>query len=244
MKYLFAKRKFECGGVRFNSGEPDVMKRGAGLTGAADSKVGLVSFWIKSFADGAADQHFFASTGLSVKWYLLATSRECKFICENVGGSAILSIETSSQILVADGWNHIAASWNLATSTVHIYRNGISDKVENTVTNDTIDYTVADWSQGDNMAGVGALNAEIAEFIFANEYLDLSDVGNMSKLKRGNSPADPGDDGSKITGSQPLCYFSIRPEDAATAWLTNRGSGGNFSMTSGALGLATSSPRY
>ena len=53
-------------------------------------------------------------------------------------------------------------------------------------------------------------------------------------------PVDLGSDGSN-PGSQPIVYLSVRSNDAATVFATNKGTGGNFSIT-GALALAATSP--
>lgn len=82
--------------------------------------------------------------------------------------------------------------------------------------------------------------AEIAEFWFSTaSQIDFSDANNRAKFARNGRPAYLGTDGSKPTGSQPLIYM----KGAASAWATNYGSGGNFTVN-GALANAATPPSY
>ena len=83
----------------------------------------------------------------------------------------------------------------------------------------------------------------MAEFYLNfGEYLDFSTESNRRLFSDASgNPVDIGLDGSGLTGSAPTAYFSVRSGDAAPDFATNRGSGGNTTIT-GTLDLVTPSP--
>ena len=234
------RRVFEVDAVTFD-GTNDYMRRGGELTGAADGKVGLLSFWYKSNRDGTTDQDFIFNITGYFYCRKLAGDNKIWVIGTSAPGPQVLNIN-STAVLIASGWTHFMASWNLAATTTHLYINGVDAKTQTTATDTDIDYVRAgpNWSIGDNLAGTNLIQGDVAELIFALEYLDLSVAANRAKLYSGK-PVDPGDDGSLVTGTAPIIYQSVRTGDAATVFATNKGSGGNFAIT-GALAIAATSP--
>jgi hypothetical protein len=87
------------------------------------------------------------------------------------------------------------------------------------------------------------LNGCLAEFWLApGTYLDLTTAANIALFRGADGkPVDLGADGSLPTGSAPLIYLSCRPGDAASAFATNRGTGGDFTIT-GSLDVASTNP--
>jgi len=228
-------KSFQVDAVTFD-GSNDWTTRGADLSGNADSKLGIASFWAKWGQDGGYDRIQYSQGD---KFTIL---REAANKVRFYAGVDLLDINTSA-ILVAAGWKHYLASWSLATSTTHLYVSDVSDNTVVQAVNSNLDYTVVDHSIGADTAGAGKMTADIAEFYLAfGQYLDFSVEANRRKFISSNlKPVDLSPDGSGPTGTSPIIYFSVRPGDAATVFATNKGTGGNFSIT-GALALAATSP--
>lgn len=241
----------QTGGYTANAvtfdGTNDYLTTGATLTGAADSKVGLISMWINTASDSASARFLLCSNsslagGISTLFFRtqISTSEEFIIVADNTGGSAILNIKSSAATVeAADGWVHCMATWDMADpGKRHLYINDTSDLNVTTYTNDTIDYTGADWSLGAITDGNNKVDADIADVYFTDEYLDLSTEANRRKfIDASGKPVDLGADASGVTGTQPLVYFS---GDTST-WHTNLGSGGGFTEN-GALTDASTSP--
>ncbi len=230
-------------------GTNDWLSRGADLTGIVNGKVGTVSFWIKSGADAQNNEIIVnqnlsgASTG---RFRIKLAGNKIEIAGKNTGATEILKIESSANsVQVADGWVHVMASWDLATSAEHLYINGVSDITVTTSTNDNIDYTstTPDWGIGSEPDGTGGrLNAGLAQFYLNTaEYVDLSNAENRTFFynanNTGSSPSGAVDmdaDGSSPTGSQPIIFLN----NPLATWHTNLGSGGGFTEN-GALTDAT-----
>ena len=233
---------FQVDAVVFD-GSNDYMNRGADLTGNADSKVGIISLWIKFNGNDGVASTIFENTSDYCRLAQLATNK-IEMTAANSVGAAILTVTSTGTYVASATWHHIAASWNLATPVAHLYIDGANVEAGgSTETDDTIDYTRADHSVGALVGGTQKTHADVAElYINYAEFLDISVAANLEKLRSAaGKPVDLGADGSTPTGTQPIVYFSVRPGDAATVFATNKGSGGNFTIT-GALAIAATSP--
>lgn len=233
---------FQCDAVVFD-GTNDWMNRGADLTGNADSKVGTISFWFKFNGNDNAVQWVFENSGDIVYFSRLATNK-FKIAMEDGAAGVALLINSNTAYTADATWHHIALAYNLATPVAHLYIDGVNDEAAGATEADkTIDYTRVDHSVGAKTGGATPLHADLAElYINYAEFLDISVAANLQKLRSSTGkPVDLGADGSTPTGTQPIVYFSVRPGDAATVFATNKGSGGNFTIT-GALAIAATSP--
>lgn len=234
---LAARRQSQYGGVTFD-GANDLISRGSDLTGSADSKVGLFSFWAMFNYDDA-EKYIFNNE--SVYFYIRRSADNSLRVAGTTDpGNSTLQLNTSA--IASGAWHHVMGSWNLATAVSHLYVDNISDNSEVTNANNNIDYTRTDWAIGATVGGVVKIAMDLAEFYFAMEYLDLSNSANRAKfITAAGKPANLGNDGSLPTGTQPIIYQAIRIGNAASVFAENKGSGGNFSIT-GALGLASTLP--
>jgi len=136
---------------------------------------------------------------------------------------------------------HLLFGFNLAVGGARsIYINDVADLVENTFTDDTIDYTT-----GNDGIGVGAkedgtvkVNADIADLWLDDSYIDFTIEANRRLFIDPNgNPVDLGEAGQFPTGSSPIVFLS----GATSAWHTNLGTGGGFTEN-GALTDGGSSP--
>jgi hypothetical protein len=227
-------------GVRFD-GSTNYLQKLSGLTGAADGKVGMCSFWFK-MKGGDAGFHVFlegdgATQGLSIyRW----NDDKIRIIGKNAAETEILLMTSTTSYVNGMDWKHVMASWDLATGRAQLYVNGADDRAGSpTVTDDTIDYTQGSWDIGARNGGASLyLNAEVADFYvnFATS-LDLSSSTNRDKFYLGGDPVDLGADGSTPTGTAPIIY----QHGTVSGWETNDGSGGGFTL-GGTLAAAGDNP--
>jgi hypothetical protein len=234
-----ARRAAAAAGYAANAvvfdGTNDYMSRGAELTGIADGKAGTFSCWIKSNTDGTLQ----SILGNASQYFSIEkrTDNKIRIDIYTSGLSNILRMETSA-IVIADGWTHIMASWDLNASATNMYVDGATNKTLLVgPTNSTIDYTRGNWLFGSRDAGASKISMDIAEAWFTTTYLDLSVADNRAKFLSAGKPVSLGSDGSTPTSVAPLVYFN----NPSASFQTNKGSGGDFTVT-GALTTAATSP--
>ena len=225
-----------CDSADFD-GANDYMTRGAGLDGAADSKSGIISCWARIDGGNASTLIILdANIGASIPFRLRRLSTN-KFVLtgENAAAADILELSTPTSYTAAATWLHILISWNLAVAGAsNLYINDVSDKSEDIFTDDTIDYTHADWGIGATPStGGGKWDGCLAELYFApGQYLDFSNVYQRRKfISSSGKPVYLGTDGSAPTGTAPIVYQRVAVGAAVATFATNLGTGGNFSIT-------------
>jgi hypothetical protein len=231
-----------CDSADFD-GTNDSMARGAGLTGAADSKTGILSCWLRfDGGDGSIQRIVEASTGGTAFLLLKNASNILSLGADNAAGSEILLLQSTTAYTAGATWRHFLASWDLANGAGHLYISDANDLNTGTdvLTDDTIDYTLSDWLIPSSSF---RLNGCCAEFYLApGQYLDFSLVHNRRKfISASGKPVHLGTDGSLPTGTAPLVYLHLDDGEAVANFATNRGTGGNFSIT-GTLETGSSSP--
>jgi concanavalin A-like lectin/glucanase superfamily protein len=231
-------------------GTNDYMTRGAGLSGAADSKTGILSLWLRLDGGNAASMFLLTGSnalggGTSDGLRLTRDGANNLVVsADNAAGSGVLYLSTVNTYVASATWLHILSSWNLATpGTGRLYINDVSDYSESVYTNDTIDYTKADWAVGALASGTSKLNGAVAELYFApGQYLDFSLVANRRKfISASGKPVHLGATGALPTGTAPLIYHHLDDGEAVANFATNRGTGGNFTIT-GTLDTGSTSP--
>src|SRR3990167_3560410 len=233
-----------CDSADFD-GTNDYMTRGAGLTGASDSKSGIISAWVRfDGGDGAAMQIIRSTTAVNQFLFLKRTDNVIGVAGDNAAGTEILLLLSDTAYTAGATWLHVLASWNLATAAGHLYINDVSDLAAGpTLTDDTIDYTLSDWAIGAETAGSFKLNGCLAEVYFApGQYLDFSLVVNRRKfISASGKPVSLGATGSLPTGTAPIVYQRVADGAAVATFATNLGTGGGFSIT-GPLTTGSTSP--
>lgn len=244
--YKNAASGYTASAVSMNAGFG--MKRGAALTGVVDSKVGTLSFWYKPHAGTDAQTHRLLQSD-SVKNTILidrlATTGDMRVIATNFADSVVVSFNSNAAFLVANGWRHFLASWNLATSSFWCYVNDAADSATPTLVNDTIAYATSGnigWWAASN-EGLPA-DGDIADLWFDtgvvfSSGLDLSNTTNRRKfISAGGAPVDLGSNGSTPGGIIPPIYVS----GPAAGFTTNKGSGGGFTLNAGSVSDASTHP--
>lgn len=208
----------------------DDSHRGAGLTGAADSKTGIISFWYKANTDDELERTLFVGNypagGFGdVGIHIYRLTDQCIFIdLYNAAGTRIMAVKTPSTWggFFAGDWRHLICSWDLAATNCVLYLDGLQGEAAYEMTDDTINYTVSDWWFGSKSDVSDPTDACISEFYLNfGEFLDLSDAGNRAKFYLNGGPVDLGATGSLPTGTAPEVYFRT--------WTgANAGTGGDF----------------
>ena len=74
---------YEANAVRFD-GSNDYLLRGAGLSGASDSKVGILSFWFQFQGGDGSEQAIFAGAATTVQ-IVKTTANKIRLILQNSG---------------------------------------------------------------------------------------------------------------------------------------------------------------
>lgn len=229
----------DMGGAYFD-GSNDYLTREAGLTDAADGKKGTLVAWVTFDATASAVEYILANTGLA-----LALRRNAdgtiELLAENSGGSVILDISTVEAYNDTDTSYCIMASWDLGTpGSQFLYVNDVSDLATTTFTNDTIDYTVANWAVGADVSGTNKLAGNIHSlWLDTTSNLDLSIEANRRRFRDDSGvPVALGQGGQIPLGSQVILYL----QNPYTAFQYNRGTGGDFTVT-GTLATPTVTKR-
>lgn len=225
----------------------DQLQLSSDLSGSVDAKVGLLSAWLR--IDGGDASYLTILHGRDAadangRFVFSRNASDVFEVSARPAGSAtdVLVLKSNTSYTSNVAWRHVLASWNLATPVAHLYIDDVDDEAAgSTETDDTIDYTKEEWTLGGNTSDANRFDGGMADFYFAQEYLDITVKANRRLfIDPAGKPVDLGSDGSTPTRSQPICFFKA---DAAMPdnFANNLGSGGNFSVT-GALANASTSP--
>lgn len=225
-------------------GSNDYLSKVADFDGNADSKNVSGSMWLKFNGGDGSDQYIMNADIANARRPEIYkdTSNKINISYRDPGGGGTFTsaIKTTTSVTAASGWKHVL--WSFNGTTQHLYLTGASDLTSTANVDATSDLTLSPWAVGADSDGNAKLNADIAELWIAHGvYIDLSQAANREKFITNGKPVDLGTDGSTPTGSAPTVYLSVRPGDAATAFATNRGTGGNFTIN-GTLDLSATSP--
>jgi len=224
------------------SGSGQYMRRGSDLTGNADGQKGTWSVWVRLDGGDTTNMQIVCNTGQFT--YIRRNITNLFEIDANTSaGGAGVNFFSNNTYTSGATWRHVLASYDGSTGAFAMYVNDVSDLLAGgAALNVTYDYTRADWSVGDNTAGIQLFNGALAEIFFHENYIDLSVTSNRRKfISATGKPVNLGATGSIPFGVQPIIYFSSKPGDSATTFNTNLGSGGNFTIT-GSPTVASSSP--
>lgn len=229
-------------------GTNDYARRVAGLTGAADSKLATWVGWMKSSSTGGA-RIFCGSSVLAAaadRFDMQRRAASSVLKCEamNSGGTVILNVESSS-VINSGAWICVMLSVDLSdTAKRHLYFGDANELTVNTFTNDTMDFTLADWSVGAQPSGSGKLAGDLAQIMFwPGTYLDLSVQANRRLFYSGDGkPVDPTN--AIATLGAPIIYMHLDDGETANNFVANNdggATGGTFTVT-GALTTSSTSP--
>ena len=214
------------------------LTRNSDLTGNADSKLGIVSAWVKSNVD-TGTHVWFGTHGSTVVLFRDAAGHY-NYILRNDAGD-IAEGGSTTTFSAASGWHHILMAWDTAANPViQLY---IDDTLESTAkkraaASQLVDYTRTQHQLG-AVSGTQRWNGCMGQvYINFAETMDLTVTANRRKfISATGKPVDLGIDGSVPTGTRPIVFF----KDPVASIETNSGSGGTFSG-GGSFTACSSSP--
>jgi len=237
--YVIADLNNDIGGYNFD-GATDYLDANP-LTGITDTKKISLVVYLRFAGAAAAEQRFIDNTGSTVLIRRTATGN-IQFIAENAAGTVILSQATSGTQCAAAGAYMIMFSADLAVpgSAKCYINNTVAALTSTTFTNDTIDFTVAEWSIGASAAGANFVNGDIySVWLDETIALDFSSAALRQKfITTGLEPLYLGDHGeiplAALSGapSMPRLFLAY---DRSTDWTVNKGSAtGTFTINGSA----------
>lgn len=224
-------------------GTNDYMLRGGALTGAVDGRVGMASFWYQ-MNGGDAVLQFILRSALGRLILRRGVDNIWTIGLFNAAGTSSFVINSATAVTAGVGWHHLLASWDtnaIAGAKIgQIYLDDVSDPGAFTDASAAfdIDYTDTDYGIGAHTDGTGKLNADVAD-IYLNfaARLDFSIEANRRKfISAAGKPVGLGTDGSLPTGTAPIVF----QKGPAASFATNRGTGGDFTVTGELTDAATS----
>lgn len=232
-------------------GTNDYMKRGAALTGAVASGIFTFSVWYKYLGGDGTSQEMFnivSTVGGSTNRFRIVRNNlnNWNFVGATSAGGALFNATFTGTVIADGSWHNLLVSIDLSSTSkrwVYIDDTSVAGAMTwSTYSSGNMDFAAADSSIGGGQ-GFNLTNGDLAEFYFAaGQYLDLSVTANRRKfITAGLKPVDLGSDGSTPTGSAPTIYCHLTDGEAVANFATNRGTGGNFSIT-GTLTTGSTSP--
>lgn len=228
-------------GVLFN-GTDNVLLKTSDLTGNVNGKKGIISYWIK--LQSQDDDLLYPFQNLNGTVATIRTTDNSMRMNLYGASSYAWDVTTSSDTFTSSSdWVHFMASWDLANTIGHVYVNGTSDQatIDTSPQDETIDYTKSRWGIGASSTPGNYCNADFCQFyVNLAEYIDLSDQSNRA-LFYNNGPVDLGSDGSTPTGNAPIIFQNIAAGADISGFITNKGSGGGFTLT-GTLSRSSTRP--
>lgn len=229
-------------------GANDYATRGAGLTGAADSKKFTLVFWTNGPSGGDYILCSSGSVGGGVGRFFSqkrGANSHLQIVVQDTAGADALDIESNTTMAPAGSWRCRMISVDMAdTAKRHMY---FADSDVLSVTkyvNTTLDFTDADWAIGAAANGSNKYSGGLAEFFFwPGVYVDFSVEANRRMfITASGKPVDP--TVALAALGAPAIYFHLDDGETANNFVANNdggATGGAFTVT-GALSTYASSP--
>lgn len=199
----------DYGGLAFNGS--DTYLDGSDLAGITDTKTGTFVCKVRFAAapDATSEALIYCSAG-ALTIQRQTTTGKLAIIAENAGGTQILSKNSTDGVFANADTYTIMASWDLATATFNCYVNDEPVAFPaGVLTNDTIDYTVAEYGIGATNVGGSLLEGDIYSMWFdETRCLDFSDEAVRRKFfDSQNNQVFLGHRGELPTGSIPILFL-------------------------------------
>lgn len=220
--YAFAAYPYtliDYGGANFNG--TSTRYTGNALTGIADSKVATI-FTNKRFANNASStERFIDSTG-SAFFMSRNSAGNFQVQAENAAGTSILNVTTNTAVAALAGRYRIEVSIDMAVGITIKVNGVIQTYTTTTSTNDTIDWTVAQYVIGTNIGLTQYFAGDFNTLYFnPTVALDITDEAVSRKFYDVNGvPNFLGQNGEFVTGTPPALFLAY---DKSDAWHRNKG---------------------
>jgi hypothetical protein len=225
------------------------------VSGIADSKKGLVSFWVKMLGGATTDRYVFTmTTSTAVKlWCYIDAASVLNIVARNSSSVNVFSLKniTAGTPFASPptGWIHVGIWWDvgLATPTAKIFLNGVLNTASGAAPIDSpVNYATTTCRIGANQATTPGLKffGSMSElYINLHDTLDLSVAANMQKFRSSSgNPVPLGPTGLLPIPAGAPPEFYLGDNNTFADWGTNNGSKGNFTTPAGALTSVTGPP--
>lgn len=202
------------------------LERGGLITGLADGQAGTVAFALSMTGGDGTQQRLLTSSNSRFS-ILRNSTNQIQVQLRNAANTIIGTCISLSTITVSSGRRAYVISWDLSTTTIKIYQNGVDVGSTTTATNDTIDYTDTDFAVGSLVGGGQSLLAKVDFLWFHDVWLNPGTAYNYAAFfDYKNNSVDLGFYGDKLIGLLPRVF--LRQVDTSASFITNKGSGGGF----------------
>ena len=209
------------GGYKFD-GTTNYLDTNA-LTGIADGKKGSLVIVVRFGAAASTNERIISATGAAFEVFR-ASAGNIRVLGKNAAAASIMDFTSTGTPCVDAGTYVIMISWDLATAgSGKMWINEVSHyDTETTFTNDTIDYTVTEWSVGANTTGGTKMTGDIYSIWFdSTTNINFNTESNRRKFSTiKNTPVWLGNSGEIPTGTSPILFLGY---DDYTKWVINRG---------------------
>lgn len=227
------QEKLPIFGASFD-GTNDYLARGAGLTGAADGKLGIFACKFKMLGGDGVTQRLASNrtTALGARFNIDRGSDNLILLRgTDTGGTLNMFIKNTTAITADGNYHTLLASWDIGTDDNHMYLDDASEISVTTSDNTNIDHTVGNFGIGADVDPIGnKLNADVnVMYLNIAEKIDLSVTANRRKFfdVNGNWVPSRYDGGQEPTGNQPIIYIP----GTYRSFSANHGTGGGFIVT-------------
>ncbi len=221
-------------------GTNDYMLRSSDLTGNANSKLGIINGWFRIDGGASTARTIYSSSDSSANPFLFSITSGGKFnlLGKNTSSGNIMGAQSVATYAVSSAWIHVLASWDLATATVNMYINNVSDCNVLASSDELVDCTHTSHAIGalDSTPFANRFHGAMADFYYApGQYVDITVAANRYLFR------------DSITGKPVNLLRSGAPsplvlqKSPAAVFGTNSGTGGDFVIT-GTLDVASTSP--
>jgi len=209
----------------------DSAARGADLTGLVDGKEGTISGWIRVNAANGVNSAVFDTSSGRLRFFR-TTANVVRILATNSAGTTLLSMLTTTTVTASSVWRHVYAYWKLDEANHRgLYLDGALDLSGTiTFTDGTIDYTAGNsWIGSLSGGSTSRWSGGLAELWF--HPVSLGAAG-LSYFRTATGKArNLGLTGELPLGFAPILYNTLRPGQAAADFVTNRGTGGGYTLT-------------
>ncbi len=225
--------------ITFN-GSAGARRSSAPTVNVRDSKKGIISMWVDFTGGNGVNQDLWVVRNNSTDGNSLALRRESNntfsFRVGTGDATTYGSISSSQTITSSSGLTHLAVAWDLSTSKMQMYVNGISTSSSpGAFTNANVDIVNSPFH------GIGGgqfnpispnLQARVGQvYVNYGEFLDLSVSTNLNKFYNNGTPISLGSSGEVPTGNIPTFLLD------GISITKNHGGGGDLDVTVGSFSL-------
>jgi lysophospholipase L1-like esterase len=216
------------------------------LSGVTNSHQGSVSLWMSATTDTTAFRDVFTASSSRVTVQVDSTKR-LRVTVSN--GISSFSFKTLGSILPSSGESHYAIAWDtnaVAGSKVGVMvRDGVNSfELHSDTAPAFVPVLTAPCAIGASTAGANPFSGTFRELMYwPGVFIDWRISQNLARVRSvSGHPVDPGENGQLVTGSPPAIYLSLRGNAAASTFLLNRGTGGNFTQAGSSPAIRADEP--